>query len=61
MPVWFFFFLFFYHLLEPELIHVNLLLHVSTEIGVFKADAISKELLVVLADAIPCQVPLNDA
>ena len=61
VPVRFFFFLFLYHLSKPELIGVNLILHVSTEIGVSKADAIGKELLIVLVDAIPCQEPLNDA
>ena len=61
VPVWFFFILFLYHLSKPGLIDINLLLHVSTEIRIFKAEAVGKELLVVLADAIPCQVALNDA
>ena len=60
VPVWFFFFLFLYHLSKPEVIDINLLLHVSTEIGVSKTEAIGKELLIVLVDAIPRQVPLND-
>ena len=49
-----------YHLLHPEVVDINLLSHVVTEVRILKTQTIGEELFVILVDAVPCQVALKN-